>query len=370
VRRLFPLLLAVGAFAGFGVLWILTDTRAPQRIYDTYSTLNTSPEGLSLASSYLARKTRVRTLTRTISRQPLEANAVLFRVVEALPTLFDPEDLAPGQMGPPRPKTLPLLTDAEDAFVRGGGRVVIATTSGALDTYTLKAATAEKVFPIWPQLSTLNLPTPRGFASLSPRMLPLFVADTGVVVARERHGKGDLILLAVPEVLRNDQLPKNLELLTALAGAKRPVYFDEQPHGIVSEDGILPMLREWNLGPFLLLLGVLASLIFWRSGKRVGPAEDEHRETRSDAVDLVRSLGALYESVTPDAAALTLYHEALTRSVASQTGLRGDLLRKRVDDLTGGVVPPTGTGPMPAALFQKLLAQLNRGFETLQSRRE
>ncbi|HEX2834362.1 MAG TPA: hypothetical protein VHW00_15235 [Thermoanaerobaculia bacterium] len=369
MRRLLPLLAAIVAFVGFGVLWIITDERASKRVYDKYSSANTGDEGLSLASGYLARRTRVSQLTKVVSRARLERNAVVFRITEELPLFFDPESLEKNEVGPPRPKQRPLLNDAEDAFVRNGGRFVIATESGALDMTGIQTTAAVKVFPIWPRLQTIQFPVGRAFASLPARMQPILVGDRRVVVARQRIGAGDLILIAAPEALQNKQLPKNLELLVALAGAKRPVYFDEVPHGIISDDGALELMKEWNLGTFLLMLGAVALLLFWREGKRIGPAEEEHRETRSDAVDLVRSLGALYRGVTSDAEAIALYHEAFTRTVATQTGLRGEPLRKRVDELTGGLIAPKTRGSLPTHAFRKMLAQLNQGFEKLQSRR-
>jgi hypothetical protein len=154
-----------------------------------------------------------------------------------------------------------------------------------------------------------------------------------------------------------------LPLLLALAGdAPRPVWFDEVPHGIVSDDGAIAMLKEWNLGTFLLLLLAIAALSFWRNGKRIGPAEDDYRDTRSDAIDLVRSLGALYHDVTSDAEAIALYHDALTKTVAATTGLRGEALRARVDKLTGGLVPPKASGRMPRAVFDQQLRALNEAF--------
>jgi hypothetical protein len=369
MRRILPLLLAIAAFTGFGVLWIVTDERAAQRIYDSYSSLNTGETGLSLASGYLARRTTVSILSRPLGREPIEPDAVVFRVAEELPVFFDPERLEKNEFGPPRPKQNPLLSDAEDAFVRGGGRVVLAAAGGGLDMTAVERGRATKVFPIWRRLPHIDLIAGRAFLTLRPRMHAFFVHQDRVVLARERIEKGELLVLSEPELLQNKHLGKNLELLAALAGPKRPVYFDEVPHGIVSDDGALALMKEWNLGPFLLLLGAVAVLIFWREGKRIGPAEDGHRETRSDAVDLVRSLGALYQGVTTDAEALVLYHEALSRTVASQTGLRGEPLRKRVEDLTGGFVAPEPGARVPRPVFERLLAQLNQGFETLQSRR-
>jgi hypothetical protein len=369
MRRAIPLLIAIAAFVGFGLLWIITDERASQRVFDKYSSANTGEDGLSLASGYLARRTNVAMLTTRLGREPLPRNAVIFRVTQELPVFFDPESLDKSEIGPPRPKRHPLLSDAEDAFVRGGGRFVIAAEEGALDTVSIGAGDAIKVFPIWPRMKTIAIPGARAFASLPPRTQPILVRDKRVILARQRIGDGDLLILSVPELLQNKHLTKSLELLVALAGAKRPVFFDEVPHGIVSDDGALELMKDWNLGTFLVMLGVVALLLFWREGKRIGPAEDEHRETRSDAIDLVRSLGALYRGVTSDSEAIALYHEAFTRTVATQTGLRGEPLRKRVEELTDGLVPPKGTGSLSTNVFKRMLGQLNQGFEKLQSRR-
>ena len=368
MKRAFPLVLAAVAFAAISILWIVSDRRAAQRVYDQYSSANTSEDGLSLASGYLAKHRKVAMLTRPLGREPLERNAVVFRVADELPRYFDPEDLEEGEMGPPRPKNLPLLTERDEAFVRGGGRIIVAAHRGALDSVTVEDAVARKVLPVWPAVGTLELDdASSAFLELRPRMLPLFIAGERVVLARERIGNGELFVLSAPELLRNDRLMRNLALLAALAGERRPVYFDEVMHGITSGDGALALMKEWRLGPFLLMLGAAAVLIFWRGGRRVGPAEDDARETRSDAVDLVRSLGALYHEVTSDTEAIALYYDALTRAVAHGSGLRGEALHKRVDELTGGLVPPQGAARMPRVTFERQLAAINQGFEKSQS---
>jgi hypothetical protein len=364
LKRTFPLVLAVAGFAALSILWIVTDRRAAKRVYDDYSSANISEDGLSLASGYLAKSRKVAMLTRPLGREPLERNAVVFRITDELPRFFDPEDLDKAQVGPPRPKRLPLLTDRDEAFVRGGGRIIVAAHEGALDFMTIKDKVARKVLPVWPTVGNLHLEDEsHAFLNLRPRMLPLFVAGEQVILARERIGSGELFVLSTPELLQNERLMRNLALLTALAGERRPVYFDEVLHGITSDDGALALMKEWRLGPFLLMLAAAALLVFWRGGRRVGPAEDDARETRSDAVDLVRSLGALYHEVTSDTEAIALYYDALTRAVAHSSGLRGDALHKRIDELTGGLVPPQGAARMPPRVFGKQLEAINHGFE-------
>ena len=369
MRRILPLLLVAFAFAAFGVLWIVTDRRASERIYDDYSSSNTSEKGLSLASGYLAKHRRVSMLTHTLARMPVEPNAVIFRVIQELPTYFDPEDLDEKEVGPPKPRQQALLSDAEDAFLRKGGRMIIAATGGMLETSEVtqtgvSAPQIHKVFPIWPAVGDLQGKSLRGFSKLRPHMVALYTSGAKVILARERIGNGELFVLSAPDLLANAQLStaSHLALLTALAGEKRPVYFDEVLHGIIDDDGSLELMKDWNLGPFLVLLGIIALLVFWREGTRVGTPDDEFRETRSDAIDLVRSLAALYRGVTTDGEAIALYYDALTRTVAHQSGLRGDALRKRVDELTGGMVPPAARGKMPAAIFKRQLDAINEGF--------
>lgn len=332
------LLLASLSFVAIGVLWIVTDRRATERVYDDFSSANTSDSGVSQASSYLARRGKASMLTRPIGREPIEPNAVILRLTAETPLFFDPEDLGKYEVGPPRPRERALLTDDEDAFVRRGGRIVIGTHQGVLPTTTPPAKKAVKVFPMWPGVEALAITdVTSAFFTLRPRMHAVFSAGDRVILARERIGEGDVFVLSWPEIFQNANLAKqdHLALLAAMAG-KRPVYFDEVPHGIVSGDGALSLMADWNLGPFLIALLAIAALVFWRASRRVGPPEEEYRETRSDAVDLVRSLAALYGDVTPKQEALALYYDALTRTVAHTTGLRGDALRLRVNALTAG----------------------------------
>ncbi len=337
MKRAWPLVIATLLFVATAILWIVSDRRASQRVYDRYSTENTGADGLSLAYTYLRKTRKTGQMTRPFGRQPLERNATLFRLADRLgSTWFDFE--FDEDEPPPKERIRPVLNEDTETFIRRGGRIVIAVTDGALPSDLVNVTTATKVFPIWSAVEKIELvPQSGGYTQLAPRMHALFVAGEQVIVARQRIGSGELYLFSAPEVLRNEHLRDNLALLEALAGEGRPVYFDEVMHGIVSGDGALALMKEWNLGPFLLLLALIAALVFWREGKRVGPPDDEDRETRSDAVDLVRSLGALYRDVTPEGSEVVLYHDALVRTVAHATGLRGEALHKRVDELTGGL---------------------------------
>lgn len=374
MRRVLPVIFAIAVFVAAGIAWIVTDRRAARHTFDEFSSANTSDEGLSLAARYLARQHRkVEMLTRPLGSQRIESNAVLFRVAPALPSFGRQELLQDlGKQKKNRPKlklARAILNDHEAAWVRGGGRMVIAAYDnvGSLEQRGFHTPKAKKVFPLWRGVDWFTLPEKRGFAaeSLPPRMHAVYTNGQYVVVGRERVGAGELFVVAVPELLQNRHLGSgnSLELLLALAPAGRRIYFDEMIHGIVGDDGPLALMKQWRLGPFLMLVAATAALLFWRHGRRVGPPEDDHRETRSEAVDLVQSLGALYKGATTDAEALALYHDALVRAVAMQSGLRGDALHRRVADLTGGVVPPGGK--LAPADFQKHLTILNEAFQKL-----
>jgi hypothetical protein len=63
--------------------------------------------------------------------------------------------------------------------------------------------------------------------------------------------------------------------------------------------------------------------------------------------------------------AIALYRAALERTVAAQSGLRGDALHKRVADLTPGVTAMTGE-KIAAHAFDRHLNTINDAFRTLE----
>ena len=326
------LALAVAAFFAVAVIWIANDRSASGRVYDSYSTMSTARDGLSLAYAYLQRQHRdVSMLTRPVGTSRLAADGVVFKVGAAAPLRPDEYD-----------------------FVSGGGRIVVAV-AGDLRPLAFRndaPSSAVKVFPFVDGVAQIGIPQRRAIdaKTLPPRMVALYTAGERVAVARERIGRGDLIVMADPEIFTNEQLHmgNHLPLLLALAGTARPLLFDETLHGLGGADGPLALLKDWNLGPFLVLLLAVSALVIWRGSRRVGAAEDPYREQRSDAVDLVHSLGALYERSMSEAEALSVYHDILVRQVAAQSGLRGDALHRRVDELTG---------------HRRTLAAINAAFE-------
>jgi len=315
LRRALPLLLSIAAFFVAALVWIGSDPLVSEQAFDDFSMENTSPSGLSIAFRYLQRTGhRVFRLDAPLRPNLVPPDAVLIRagVLEDPAFGADEEEAKPRDKKKTKPATktknvTPLLTSIEDQWVRGGGRLILASPEsfGSLRLRGEKRAMAAKVFPLPTSAVWITAPKAR---SIDPRTLPahmhaLYTINGASAIARERIGNGEVILIAIPEFLQNEFIRWSgaVPLLETFAPANRPIYFDESIHGFDANGGSLELMKEWALGPFLGLLGIAALLYFWRQSKRIGPAEDDARETRSDAVDLVHSLGALYrESMTDE----------------------------------------------------------------------
>jgi hypothetical protein len=389
VKRAWPLIAVFAAYIAATLIWIGSDRRIAQQTFPAFSAANTSKEGYSLAMKYLARRGghNVNMLT-TPPDGTLPANAVIFRAIDNtgfnLKDFFtrpDDEDEADAAKKKELPKKKkksktkhiePLLSNDEEAFVRNGGRFVIAV-SGRYDVNlstrnVVPPKKATKVFPIWAGIDEIQLPASRTLLAKDAlrRAHALYAIDDDPAMARLLIGKGELILLAAPELFDNDHVAQHLDLLAALAGDRRIVYFDETVHGFLTDTGTLDLLRRWRLGPTLVLLLIIAAVTIWRGARRAGKAEDDYRDTRSDAVDLVSSLGALYDESTSYAEGIALYHQALTQTVAAQSGLRGEALHKRISMLTNDLRPPDKSERLQIEDFKAMLTTLNEAFRKVE----
>ncbi|MEA2560993.1 MAG: hypothetical protein QOH06_2497 [Acidobacteriota bacterium] len=417
--------LAAALYLAGVLVWVRYDRRSAQEAFSPGSVFNTGEEGLSLAFAYLRERSNADTLHRRIETADLPANGVVLRVQPLLgPILLedeeekkdsedekDPKDKKDGKDEEgPRDKLqrkireeeerrakeekerrkkagikekLPvvrLLSPDEEAWVRGGGRLVLAFAgiygSGHAEELQGKQP-VRKVFPLWPGVANLVPPTAR---SLSLPALPgghaVFLAGESPLVVRQALGAGDVIFLATPEIFQNPHLGQahHLALLEALAGVpeRRPVLFDERAHLLDDSGGILDILADWGLGP-LLLLGLIATgAAFWRSSRRLGPPEREERsdlgETRSDAVELLDSLADLYDRALQRGDAVFLFYESFTHTVAVETGLRGKALEERSKALLDGYVPSRliPGEELSRERFDQALRTINQAFRRLQ----
>jgi hypothetical protein len=333
-------LITIGALA-----WLALDPRIPRKAFEEYSLYNTSPRGLSLASRYLASTgRRVGPLTRPVDRASLPRDAVLFRIrPEISQFLWPVRDEKSVVLKPrdawefPLPPNYPFTPEEED-WVRGGGRLVLAIDRpySSIDVQPVDLATPRKVLPLWPGVARLDPPATRsiqGAAGLGG--VTVFEVGEKAAIVRQRRSRGDIILCALPELFQNAQLGRadHLALLDRLAETGRPVFFDEYVHGLQADVGTLEILRRWGFGPFLLTILAAALAWFWRRRVRLGPEEDDARETRVEAVDFVDSLALLYRRMLPRRQALQLYSKAFEKAVSVQTGLRDGALEARVREL-------------------------------------
>jgi len=168
MRRALPLLLAVAAFFIAGAIWIGSN-RVANFAFTPGSVSNTSSTGTSLAYAYLGRRGIVKMLTTPLRNDVVPGNAIVFRIDYADADDFDDED---EERGNKKTKAVPFfLAPADEEFVRGGGRLVLASSyfEGSLEMRDDAGKVAAKVFPIWPAIETLSLPESLGFA---PRSLP------------------------------------------------------------------------------------------------------------------------------------------------------------------------------------------------------
>ena len=336
-----------GALAYFAaaLAWMAAQPGARDQLFPAGSAFNTTEHGLSLARRYLLARAgrpggpaRVAVLARPVGEVGPDANAVVLR-------------LRPGDAAGP------LLTTGERAWVERGGRLVLGLNT-AYRSLRVESpaggAAPEKVFPAFAGVSSLEAPVPRTLAAGVPLDAhTLFALGGQPVLARWPLGRGEVVLLSVPETIENGALARadHLRLLEALAGSARPVYFDEYVHGSEGHAGVLDLLTAWGLGPALVLLVLAGLALLWRERARLGPSEDDHRERRSEAVDLLDSLALLYDRALSPSQALRLYRRGLERLLTAQSGLKGDALARRMADLTGGT--------------DDSLASLNRAHERI-----
>lgn len=269
-------------------------------------------------------------------------------------------------------RTRHLLGAADERWIASGGRLVLASAIGfpELTVQALEEAPpVEKRFPALPSVSVLQPTRAMGLlGSALDSAVDVFSRGTAPVLARRRIGQGELWLLANPEILDNSHLgvADHLALLVALAGADRPVYFDETVHGVEDDLGVAELLKRWGLGPAVALAALALGFAFWRARRPLGPPPLT-QDTRSESVDLVESLAILYDRSLQPAQALDLHRQRLLRTLQLQEHLTPEAAEVRLQALVAK--GPDASGPVKGRLdFQRRLTQLNLLFGRLRDR--
>ena len=373
--------LVIAIVASIAVLsaWVANDPLLSEGGFEAFSSYNTSPGGLSQAFAYLETKHHgAHRLERDIAREKVPSDAVVLRVGSVFATqpvvIEKIEKKKSKKKEKPKIETkvlVNLLSDEDEAWVRSGGRLIIAPSANVADI-VLNAQTCSKyhdVYPVEPPLPAPSLDTCHSLGGSGlQRFHSLITNDDGPVLARWPLGSGEVLLFSLPEAFSNEYLDRdgNLALLERLAGDRRAVYFDETLHGIEEKGSVSDVIiGEWRLGPAIAILAVAAMAAFWRRVRPNGAPDRADADTRTEGVELVQSLGQLYDRAVDRDAALRLYYQAFTRAVHARTGLTGEPLERFVRERTTGYDPSPRFHDITKEEFLRALEILNHAHETV-----
>jgi len=377
-------LVSIAVFFLVVFVWLETDKRFPREAFQSYSIYNSSDEGLSLAFKYLRSTATTKgplTLTRPVERAFLPSDAVLFRIrpdssVYRTMQKHNEKKSNINEKSNVDNNQLPLLTSEEKEWIQKGGRLILAIDRPytSLSIRNEKKGRVQKVFPIWQLCNNISLPFPRVLEGEPIRdTFAIFVLGNGVVVMGARLGKGEMFILACPEIFQNRYIGEadHLALLSQLAGTGRAIYFDEYVHGMEGKAGVVEILSQWGFGPFIVIAIIFALVAFWRFSYRIGPGEDDYRETRIEAIDFIDSLSILYNRAIKRSQALSLYRNAFVQSVSRHTGLRDEALQEKVRELLtlSRILSIASTRDLTPQEFRRELTILNDAFRSLEDGR-
>lgn len=346
-------LVALALFIAIAAGWLLHESGRGFGLPG--SSLARGERGASLARAYLAGEPgrRVGTLERPLSPGTAPAAATVFR----LEPLGD-EAAVDETKRRPEP-----LTSDERAWVAGGGRLVIAIASAWNGLHTTSPARAQAVLPLLPGVRRLAGEVRGVVGDLLDDAAPAFIAADRPAISRLRLGHGEVWVLGCPEALENAGLAQgdHLALLVALAGAGRPVLFDERSTGAAGAGGLTTVLLGWGLGAALAVVGLIILVLAWRRAVVPGPDSAPAEPPQRGAVDGVPAVAALYERAMTPAACLGLHHRRLLRAAATRHG--GPAAGKAaLERLLPRWRQPSGNDP---TTFRAALRRLNHAFRSL-----
>lgn len=359
--------LGVASLAYLAITLLWSAHEAPRRgdAFAPGSVWSTRPEGWSLAFGYLTESARRRgappvvVLDRPTAVTELPPDGVLFRV--------QPHEMSAADQA------------VDDAWVARGGRLVLVIDRAFGDFEIVTGGLGPRVarsFP-WGGAWRYRPIPPRGLAGSEALALghTLYAVGAVPLAVRRLVGAGEIFVFASPEAFSNAGLARadHLAILAELAG-ERPVFFDETSHGTARGARVLAVLGRWGLAPAFAALGLVALLYLWRAASRLGPAERDPGESRSDAVDLVDSLADLYGRALTGKDAVALYAEGLARTVAVETGAPEAAARERARELAPAAHDLDGHDhDKPRDLgrheFATALDQLNNAYDRVEHAR-
>jgi hypothetical protein len=253
--------------------------------------------------------------------ESLDGLTVVSRNLDPLPALDQPrgQTLCIFGVTPRQLVVSPVEARDLDAFVRGGGRLVMTflastwapepTTNAPPNELKKKKAKQRFVgdlaenwgvhFKLVPLPKDDDEPA-RAFACQTSLKLPRSISWHSTLVftnlnaawktiySRERNpvmierplGNGTLVFAADTYFVSNEALlrERRATLLSWLIGPAKQVIFDETHLGVAEEPGVATLLRKYRLHGLLAALLALAALFVWRQSVPFVPATDEHSD--------------------------------------------------------------------------------------------
>lgn len=328
--------------------WIATDLRSSSESAPDGSVFDTDETGTSLLYGYLSRRLGPDSveLLETVVPSTAPDQTIVFRIESGDVFLQDEAEYRPSRKveessdereasetngtgaddadeeePSDREVTSPITPEEED-FVRAGGRLVLSPgcARGITCTERVELAKSTKVFPIWPGVDALLLSDPKTFMpGAMGRCHSILNTGTGSQVCREVIGRGEIIRVATPEILLNSGIGEgdHLLIVESLIQNRARVFIDARVHGLGASPGLTDLLiSEWRLGPSLVLGALAFALWLARGRSSIGPRMRPDQAERSEAVDLVDSLGTLFSRAVSELEALRLYRKTLEREEA------------------------------------------------------
>ena len=121
---------------------------------------------------------------------------------------------------------------------------------------------------------------------------------TRTLAARFTLGRGEVVLLADPELIQNHALARGDNAVLAahlVAGGGGVVVFDEFYHGLTVRGNPIWLLLKFPFGLLAGLVVALAGVLAWRGGVHIGPPLAEQGVNRRTLAEYIHAMAALFD---------------------------------------------------------------------------
>ncbi len=279
------------------------------------STYDTSDQGLSVFTRYLAALGYEPKTLRDFSELPPEGDTLLLA------------GNAPFAKPPTSAEAARL-----DGWVKRGGRLLVAGL-GPLDLVpdvgvgrgpvSVKEQTLAPLVPtVYSAGITKVRPGHRRLLVSRPQWVTHLKDLSGQALVSARHGKGEVVWLADTFALSNEGIDTadNARLAVALAvGRGGDLYIDEYHHGFAKGGSVWTRLGAGARAASILAIIAVTLLIFGKA-RRLGPAIDEVSTPTARTGAYIESLAELYRKAGARGHTLAALEDGLKRALARRHG--------------------------------------------------